>query len=419
MPPALQPRQTRHARENAAPFPASSSAQKPSTTFTKSHQYSSSSFHDRLRAGLRDRDPERAKRVKAARERKATRKAAKDAAGKDGKAKKKNRTKPAMLEFDLPPGPADVDAEETAASSSKIRSFHLPRFLARRDIAEDELGVNAELLLSVAPEFASEGTEGTTLEPGQLAYIRDVMKELGPGLLRTVASASVEDMSKTTLVPDMVLRLNDQGSDYPPPTVLLAVYRTPSTSPSTTATQVVLLPAHTNVLALYCSRIPTLPPTPPVPAHVVDSESGTLDPSRVRVPVQPLRLPSPSTFPQLLSFLYTKRADNLSKALLPPGPMSATVNAASSTRAQATLLAQTYTSQALLKHAMDVHGLWSNATVLGIDDDPLWEVIENTWEILMWSLALSVGRPGIMAVSEDVPPEASADGKVGQSSRGE
>jgi hypothetical protein len=59
-------------------------------------------------------------------------------------------------------------------------------------------------------------------------------------------------------------------------------------------------------------------------------------------------------------------------------------------------LAQTYTAQALLMHISRVHGMWRNAVALGIADERLWCALDVAWEVLLTSLAMSIGKPHLM-----------------------
>ncbi|KAJ7788713.1 hypothetical protein B0H14DRAFT_2947509 [Mycena olivaceomarginata] len=75
------------------------------------------------------------------------------------------------------------------------------------------------------------------------------------------------------------------------------------------------------------------------------------------VPVVPLCLPSPGTFPLLHAYLYTQNP----RTLAPLMPL------------QEASLPQ------LVVHATKVHGLWRNACALGVISPLLYEVIEESW----------------------------------------
>lgn len=196
------------------------------------------------------------------------------------------------------------------------------------------------------------------------------------------------DPVRNALPKELSVLVNDLASDAP--SHMLAVY---SRQPSTSARRrVTLFPTHNIVLAVYCANLPHLPP----------SEAPT--PSKpgcpITIPVVPLCLPSPETFPQLSSFLYTKQTSHLLASLLPcPAP---SIDPTAYTSNDPTLLqftkklAGTYTTQALLQHAMTVNGLWRNVCALGVDDIDLWSTMDLAWELLLTAMAIGTGNPQAM-----------------------
>lgn len=224
-------------------------------------------------------------------------------------------------------------------------------------------------------------------------------------LLRAVASV-VAEPPKDALPSEIAITVNDH-SDYPPPTHMLAIHgRTPASKdapPGDARRQVTLIPAHSAVLALHCARLPMSKLTAPSsasPAYTSD------DCTQLVVPVQPLCLPSPTTFALLSSFIYTKRADHLLKSLLPCPPPPTLAADPASLPAFAARLAGTYTAQALLRHVNSVHGLWQNACVLGVFVDELWDTLDLAWEVLLTAMAISAGTPHLMLKrpSSSTPP---------------
>ncbi|KAJ7628662.1 hypothetical protein FB45DRAFT_749135 [Roridomyces roridus] len=281
--------------------------------------------------------------------------------------------------------------------SLTTQTYRLPRELLRPAYQE----ISRETLQAVDPDLGD-------VDDIEIEYLRDAFEDIGPALYRTLASV-VADPPKESLPKELVISVTDQG-DFPAPTHLLAVYGSPSPAASSsskdvaaeTPRQVTLIPVHAVVLTIYCARLPPLIPTPA-------SQERT---PTYKVPVQPLCLPSPTTFPLLSSFLYTKRSSHLLKSLLPTPPpptLTSTEGGPSESRTQhlsafAATLASTYTAQALLRHIHTTHGLWQNACVLGVHDDGLWEVLELVWEVLLTAMAISAGTPDLMVKRLTPPP---------------
>ncbi|KAF8178120.1 hypothetical protein K438DRAFT_1605577 [Mycena galopus ATCC 62051] len=309
-----------------------------------------------------------------------------------GRAKGKGKTKSTSttVQFQVTsvsaPQTADVEMQDVESQPSLVtKTYRLPRELLRPAFQE----ISTETLLSVEPEL------GET--PPDLEYIRDAMEELGPGLLRAVVSV-VTDPPKDAVPAEITITVNDH-SDYPPPTHMMAIHgRVAKEAPATSPRQVTLVPAHSVVLALHCARLPKLIASPSPPSYTSD------DCSQLVIPVQPLCLPSPSTFTLLSSFLYTKRADHLLKALLPCPPPPKLDDDRTMLPAFAGRLARTYTAQALLLHVTSVHGLWQNACVLGIYVDELFDAIDLAWEVLLTAMAFSQGTPQLMLKRPSSPP---------------
>ncbi|PBK80877.1 hypothetical protein ARMGADRAFT_1020661 [Armillaria gallica] len=149
------------------------------------------------------------------------------------------------------------------------------------------------------------------------------------------------------------------------------------------STKVTLHPAHHDVLAVHCPRLPsTILASPPA------SE----------IPVHPLCLPDPQSYALLSQYMYTHRQDLLLASLLPPGslpsnPFPTTAHLSSSPKTAeeihsqllvvAESLAKDFTQHKLLGGLSTVHGLWKNTVALGVDDDGLWEVIHAAWGVYL------------------------------------
>ncbi|KAJ7847051.1 hypothetical protein B0H13DRAFT_1646244 [Mycena leptocephala] len=295
---------------------------------------------------------------------------------------KNNTSAPPTIQFDVTsvsaPLPQTADVEEAAAPPSLTRkTCRLPRNLLHPEFKE----ISEETLVSVEPELGEDLPD--------IEYMRDALEELGPGLLRVLVNV-VADVPKDTLPMEIAITVDGQ-SDYPPPTHMLAIHtRASNDAPESGHRQVKLMPVHSAVLALHCARLPTFPATSPTPTYT--SENRT----ELTVPVQPLGLPSAATYPLLSTFLYTKRAGHLLESLLPCPPPPTLHDDRTQILAFALRLAGTYTSQALLLHVNNVHGLWQNACVLGVFVDALWDTIDLAWEVLLTAMAISAGTPQLM-----------------------
>ncbi|KAF8501863.1 hypothetical protein BU17DRAFT_71967 [Hysterangium stoloniferum] len=127
------------------------------------------------------------------------------------------------------------------------------------------------------------------------------------------------------------------------------------------------------VLAAHCAPLPPSQSAYAYPYTASSSPAGA-HPNPI-LPVIPLCVPEPASFPLLMHYLYTKRPDRLFAALLPAGASVAT----------------TFMVQAVLAHAASVHVLWSNVIAMGVFDDGLSKSVEMVWEVLVEALAISTG----------------------------
>ena len=210
---------------------------------------------------------------------------------------------------------------------------------------------------------------------------------------------------KDALPKELSIVVHDLSSALP--SHMFAVYGPPSKKGSSERRKVTLYPVHSLIFAAYCSKLPPFPPAG-VPTT---SQPGV--PQELNVPIRPLCLPSPQTYPCLSAFLYTKRTDMLLQSLMPcqpPTPLAQrqeqdTPSQSSQIVDFSARLAATYTTQALLQHTMTVHGLWQNVCALGIFDDSLWETIDLAWHILLTAIAIGTGSPQSMILS---PPVSSS-----------
>lgn len=156
------------------------------------------------------------------------------------------------------------------------------------------------------------------------------------------------------------------------PTHILAV-RAPNCNNAT------LYPCHSLVLAVHCSRLTPFNSTKPV----------TMTESSCILPVRWLTIPDPSTFPMLLQYLYVKRTEVFFTAPFLPERLS--LDTLELRKKTGHMLAQKYSSEALMKNAAAVWGLWSNGCALGILDEVFWQTIDRLWATILLALSLMPG----------------------------
>ncbi|KAI0050342.1 hypothetical protein FA95DRAFT_1487496 [Auriscalpium vulgare] len=270
-------------------------------------------------------------------------------------------------------------ADATPAASVELprTTVRLPRHLAHPETKE----ISKEVLAAVEPGIAEVPLE----------YIHGVLYEAGPSMLKVLGGVQASP-AKDKLPKELSIIVNDLSAEMP--THMVAVY---SRLSNTTRRRVTLYPIHNVMFATHCANLPALPPSHPTPP--------TTPGSRITVPVVPLCLPSPPTFPHLSAYLYGKRADVLLASLLPCAPPAFDKSGTDEDRQRAAIkqfaskLAATYTPHALLQHAMRVNGLWRNACVLGVFDDALWATIDLAWEVLLYALAIATGNPQAIEVT--------------------
>jgi hypothetical protein len=250
-------------------------------------------------------------------------------------------------------------------------------------------------------------------------------------MLQVLAATQTAPLAHT-LPKELTLLLQPYAPPLSPilalPTHMLAVYAH-ALAPAGRR-RVTLFPVHDIVLATHCANLPPL--TRPAPALNSDpnpnsrSDSNTdpdpdpdptppapSDPISLTVPVVPLCLPSPETFPHLSAYLYTKRTDLLLTALLPcpppptllpafasfpfltPAPAQEQDSAPGPEALQqfAAHLGTTYTPAALLRALGRVGGVWRNMCALGVYEAGLWGAVEGAWEVLVCAMGVGCGVP--------------------------
>ena len=190
--------------------------------------------------------------------------------------------------------------------------------------------------------------------------------------------------SGSTLPKTLAIDVNGQASTLPP-THMAAVYSSRPSGPE--PRRVMMYPVHQSILSLYCVNLPVLPPTLPV---------STNPEAPCEVPVVPIALPNPESFPFLVQFLYLKNTQQLFDAFLTLTPASGIPHDLHRpdryeefVTEYSSILAQNYTTQRLASQAARVHGLWRNACALGISEIDLQRWFTLAWDILMQALTLS------------------------------
>ncbi len=198
--------------------------------------------------------------------------------------------------------------------------------------------------------------------------------------------------SGTTLPKTLLINVNDATSAMLP-THMAAVYSSAPSAPE--PRRVTMYPVHQSILSLYCANLPVLPPSTP---------RSAIPNSSFQVPVVPLALPHPESFPVLTQFLYLKDMQSLFQTFLCLTPVNGLPEDLDQTRYDAfvteysTILARNYTTQRLASQAAKVHGFWRNACALGIFDVDLQTFFDLAWEVLMKALILSSNSAPTMAV---------------------
>ncbi|KDQ08208.1 hypothetical protein BOTBODRAFT_118977 [Botryobasidium botryosum FD-172 SS1] len=268
------------------------------------------------------------------------------------------------------------------------RKVHLPRHLPRPAIPL----VSTEALAAIDP----------ALQSVPLAYVHQKLDALRSHLIAGASSVSPASTAPPHGLPTEVeLIVHDVPFGFTP-THMFAVM-------NARRSKAALYPFHHLVFAAHCANMPAIP-------AASTSTSAPSSSGHTVVPVVPLVLPSPETFPLIRDFIYTKRTDRLLSSLFPlPTPPSSTAShfftpppspsssGSSSPSSPATpgattdtlsrALASTFTLQGLFERARSVHGLWANAVALGIADDELWRVMATAWEVVVNSIAISTGQP--------------------------
>ncbi|KAG9102847.1 hypothetical protein FRC06_000961 [Ceratobasidium sp. 370] len=273
------------------------------------------------------------------------------------------------FDFSVPSALATPPASPPRSSARKIE---LPVALPRAAFPP----VDPRSIESLDPEL-----RGVPVE-----YVAHKLRSIGPELMSALSYVTPPQTAYTAA--NMPAWVDVRVSSRLPsleslPSHVLCVVNPQSKQPGQ------LLPAHALIYAAHCAHFPRLSRAAP---HV-DSASKS-----ARLAVVPIYVPSPTTFPLLHSYLYTKRAERLlatlaplsssALAAIPVGHQGATNTLSALGRA----MAEAFPLPTLVEHAAVVHGVWANVMQLGIEDEVLWWALETAWEIITSGIALASGQ---------------------------
>ncbi|KAF5387493.1 hypothetical protein D9757_006512 [Collybiopsis confluens] len=296
---------------------------------------------------------------------------------------------------------ADVEMKDAAGPSSprvpKVVPVVLPRAFLQPSVCEPS-------------DEAIAAATGSSYSGQTAAFVRDNLESMGSQSLKAVCSITAE-VNHAVLPKEMDVVVNDTAaSNYP--THMLAVYAPvppkPENAPSSWVppkTDIKLYPVHAIFMASHCAKLSAFPPSPTIATEFTPSST----PRTVTLPVRPLCLPSPSTFPTLLRHFYLRSQDALFESFLPSVPPLEFIENCTSeeqTQALAKVIGETYTPLALLKYAKTIQGVWQNACALGVFDDQLWNAIDACYEVILSALAIGTGNPRAVFVSKTSTPVA-------------
>ncbi|QRV86098.1 Clp1-like protein [Ceratobasidium sp. AG-Ba] len=242
----------------------------------------------------------------------------------------------------------------------------MPRELPRpmlRPVSSDALAAIDPELASIPVEFIRRSVLGMSKR------ICDAMATVVPKTLPT----SPLPRTLECVARDPSVELGDM------PTHFLIVY-----DPRAGKQRGLLFPAHSLVLATQCSSLVRFSPT----------TRQLADDNTLTVPLIGLGVPAPNAFSILNAFLYTHNPQQLIAALLPlPGAALASISHESAGVASrlSRTMADWLSMRALLGALKVLHGVWANATSLGVNDDRLWTIIRFAWTVLIGAVERSAG----------------------------
>ncbi|KXN91551.1 hypothetical protein AN958_00537 [Leucoagaricus sp. SymC.cos] len=294
----------------------------------------------------------------------------------------------------------DVEMRGTLPSTqTQTVSRSFPIYLSRPDFVE----VPVAAVEAIQPELVKV----------DVSYIRDTLKmsTMGPSMFTVLRKSTVKDkdvLSKGTLPREVSIIVDDMASVMP--THMLAVHG-PSEShgdSKDSKAKVTLFPVHSIIMAAHCANLPPFPPE--------NEETEGKSSREIELPVRPLLLPSPKTFPFLLQYLYLRQPEGLLRYFLSTEVAVLFIDKLQHHDSLARMMATKFSTGGLLQHMTVVHGMWQNACSLGVYDDDLWRAIDFAWKVLLMSLAISTGKTDVLesiraaetALGDEQEPEESS-----------
>ncbi|KAF9066306.1 hypothetical protein BDP27DRAFT_1227722 [Rhodocollybia butyracea] len=340
----------------------------------------------------------------------------------------KSTTKSRRSNTRKPKSAARFDAEQAKKRASKNKTVRLNVVVyanapdvqmgdAHTPVAPTVIPVQLPRIFQQPPvcEPSAEALAAATRPPynGQpAAFVRDAIEDCGPRSLKTLCSVSTQ-VDNAILPKELAIVVNDlSATDYP--THMLAVYapvpKRPDHAPASWTpprTEVKMYPVHAIFMAAHCAKLGPFPASPTLSQDFDASPSSSGTPRTITIPVRPLCLPSPATFPTLLRYFYLRRPEILLAHFLPCPFSSEFVQdplAEENIRVMAQQIGETFNPTTILRYAKTIQGVWQNACALGAFDEGLWAAIDACYEILLQALAIGTGNPRAVYVARTPEP---------------
>jgi hypothetical protein len=215
--------------------------------------------------------------------------------------------------------------------------------------------------------------------------------------MKVCASVELPTPIGDTLPATVEVLVKDGSCD--PPTHMFAVWsQTPPNVASSSKARVTLYPVHDLVVASHFAHLPQLPP--PVPSESdkpagLNSDGSLIAPYRLTLPVVPLCVPDLDAFALLSAFAYTRDPDGVLRALVPPmptGPQSSIPIGGDAKTRSAHVLAESYSTQELMRYTIAVNALWRDACALGEYDPRLWAAMDAAWAVILRAIAIQTAK---------------------------
>ncbi|KAI0634346.1 hypothetical protein C8Q77DRAFT_1111196 [Trametes polyzona] len=296
--------------------------------------------------------------------------------------------------------PEPLNLSMSHYQSPVAQKLNIPRRLARPNFSEPSRDAIARIdpaLAGVPVEYIRKMLAGNSSQMITALSLLTIPSSLPCAHLPPTLDAPIRPSSQTpdaTAFPTHILAIFSARSSSATPTVASFADKS-NLAPSTT---VPLFPVSALVLTAHCSLLPPLPQGhPPAGRRVA-----------LTLPLVPLTIPSPETFPLLHAYLHTMRADTLLTSLLPalasiipsmttpPGHAAgkqvyvAQFSSEKLLRFSRVLVSAVYKRGgpqgalgALMAHVKHINGLWQNVCALGVFDAELWGAMDLAWEIVL------------------------------------